>query len=196
MIKGMEKTSINRRNIALSSVLAALISVTAGITIPIGPVPITLQVFFILLILSLAGPKYGTISVLIYILLGAIGIPVFAGYNGGIAILLGPTGGYLFGFSVAVFVGGIISGKRKKDKQMEIVFLSLGMLVAISVIYLIGFTWLKFSLGISFKDAFTVGVLPFIPIDILKMAFVFPIALRLRGELKTLPIYNEWQIQS
>ena len=69
MIKGMEKTSINRRNIALSSVLAALISVTAGITIPIGPVPITLQVFFILLILSLAGPKYGTISVLIYILL-------------------------------------------------------------------------------------------------------------------------------
>ena len=117
MIKGMEKTSINRRNIALSSVLAALISVTAGITIPIGPVPITLQVFFILLILSLAGPKYGTISVLIYILLGAIGIPVFAGYNGGIAILLGPTGGYLFGFAVAVFVGGIISGKRKKDKQ-------------------------------------------------------------------------------
>ena len=191
MIKGMEKTPINRRNIALSSILAALISVTAGITIPIGPVPITLQVFFILLILSLAGPRYGTISVLIYILLGAIGIPVFAGYNGGIAILLGPTGGYLFGFAVAVFVGGTIAGKKKKDKQMERICVSLGMLAAISIIYLIGFIWLKFSLGITFKNAFTVGVLPFIAIDIIKMAFVFPIALRLRSELKTLPVYNK-----
>jgi len=191
MIKEMRKTSINRRNIALSSILAALISVTSGITIPIGPVPITLQVFFILLILSLAGPKYGTISVLIYILLGASGIPVFAGYNGGIAILLGPTGGYLFGFAVAVFVGGTIAGKRKKDKQMERVCVSLGMLAAISIIYLIGFIWLKFSLGITFKDAFTIGVLPFIAIDIIKMVFVFPIALRLRGELKTLPVYNK-----
>ena len=65
------------------------------------------------------------------------------------------------------------------------------MLAAISIIYLIGFIWLKFSLGITFKDAFTIGVLPFIAIDIIKMVFVFPIALRLRGELKTLPVYNK-----
>ena len=83
------------------AVCAALIAICAWITVP-AAVPFTLQTFAIFFVLSLLGGKRGTIAILVYILLGAVGLPVFSGFNGGLGALLGTTGGYIFGF---LFIG-------------------------------------------------------------------------------------------
>ena len=104
------------RGIALAATFAALTSVVSPISIPLGPltpVPITLQVFFVYLALALLGPLYGTLSMVIYLLLGAAGLPVFAGLSGGGSTLFGYEGGYLFGFAAACLLGGIVgTGQR------------------------------------------------------------------------------------
>ena len=98
---------------AFASLFAALTAVGAYIAIPIGPVPIVLQNFFVYLTGLLLGSKWGATSVAVYLLAGICGLPVFAGGRGGIGHIIGPTGGYLIGFLPAVFVIGFI--KEKKD---------------------------------------------------------------------------------
>src|SRR4030067_297492 len=93
----------------LASLMAALTAVGAYIHIPIGPVPIVLSGLFVLLSGLLLGSRWGLISILVYLLVGAIGIPVFAGGKGGFAHFFGPTGGYLFGYALAAWVTGLIS---------------------------------------------------------------------------------------
>jgi biotin transport system substrate-specific component len=92
-----------------ASLMAALTAVGAYVHIPLGPVPIVLQNLFVLLAGLLLGSRWGAISIGIYLLVGAIGIPVFAGAKGGIAHFMGPTGGYLFGFLLASYITGYIS---------------------------------------------------------------------------------------
>ncbi len=99
------------RMMIYASLLAALTAATALISIPIGDVPVVLYNYFILLMGLLLGGRWGTASVAVYLLAGSLGLPVFAGGKGGIAILLGPTGGYLIGFLPAVFIIGFISEK-------------------------------------------------------------------------------------
>jgi|Deesub1362A_J573_1020465.scaffolds.fasta_scaffold02332_7 biotin transport system substrate-specific component len=153
------------RDIAFVSLFAALTAVGAFISIPLGPVPFTLQVLFVLLSGAILGAFLGALSQVVYLLLGVIGLPVFAGGTSGIGHLFGPTGGYLFGFVFASFLVGLLS----KSEGFWVKFFS--MLLGILVIHFLGVLQLSFVAGMSFKKALLVGSLPFFPFDTFK-AFI------------------------
>ena len=172
----MPKTENQMRLTAYASLLAALIAVGAYIAIPIGPVPIVLQNFFVLLTGLLLGSRWGLSSVAVYILAGAVGLPVFAGGSGGIGRLVGPTGGYLLGYLPAVWVIGLISARKGNQVLLDIV----AMLCGSALIYLLGVTWLKVVTGMTASKALIVGMYPFLPGDVLKIAVAVPVARTLR----------------
>jgi len=149
-----------------ASLFAALIAVGAFLAIPIGPVPIVLQNLFVLLAGIILGPKWGLASVGIYLLAGGLGFPVFAGGTGGIGQLFGPTGGYLLSYLPAVTVTGIISEKLGKRPLWDMIAMVAGSVV----VFAIGVSWLKIITNMDWTNAFMVGMFPFIPGDIVKIA--------------------------
>jgi len=173
------------KGLALAALLAALTASTGGLAIPLPftPVPITLQVFFVFLAGSLAGPYHGALSMLLYLVMGSLGLPVFSRFGAGLGHLLGPTGGYLLAFPIAAFINGLITSRRSYTPVEEYLRVSVGMLAALAAIYIVGVTWLSTYLHRSFMDTFLIGGVPFIPLDILKMVVATPIAVRLRREL-------------
>ena len=175
-IKKMPNPENRMRLTAYASLLAALIAVGAYISIPIGPVPIVLQNFFVLLSGLLLGSRWGLISVSVYLIAGAVGLPVFAGGSGGVGRLIGPTGGYLVGFLPAVFIIGLISERKGRQVFLDVV----AMLCGTAIIYLLGVTWLKLVTGMNTSKALMVGMYPFLPGDALKIAIAVPVARSLR----------------
>jgi biotin transport system substrate-specific component len=173
----MAKPENQMRLTAYASLLAALIAVGAYISIPIGPVPIVLQNFFVLLSGLLLGRRWGLISVGVYLIAGAVGLPVFAGGSGGVGRLIGPTGGYLVGFLPAVFIIGLIAERKGNQVLLDIV----AMLCGTALIYLLGVTWLKVITGMTASKALMVGMYPFLPGDALKIAVAVPVARSLRA---------------
>jgi len=160
-----------------ASLLAALTAVGAYLSIPIGPVPIVLQNLFVMLTGILLGPRWGVASVSVYLLAGVCGLPVFAGGTGGIGRLVGPTGGYLLGFVPAVFIIGWLSEKG----QHRVIFDIAAMICGAAVVYACGLAWLLTVLpDMGLAKALTVGMLPFLPGDALKIAAVVPIAKAIR----------------
>ena len=157
------------RKMSMASLFAALIAVGAFIRIPLplGPVPITLQVLFIFLAGALLGARWGLISVVVYLLLGIVGLPVFSGGSSGIGVLLGPTGGYLAGFAVAAFIIGSLSVKWGTSSVFRnAVCMSAGLFT----IYLLGAGYLMYVADLSMESAILLGVAPFLPGDLLKLA--------------------------
>jgi biotin transport system substrate-specific component len=160
---------------AFASLFAAMTAVGAYISIPVGPVPITLQVLFVFLAGIMLGSKWGTISMLVYVLLGIVGLPVFAGGASGLGVVLGPTGGYIIGFIVAAFVIGTLAERKGTSSiQLNAAF----MLIGLVIIYAIGVTQLKFVAQLSFTQAIALGMLPFLIGDFLKIAIASYIAAR------------------
>ena len=159
-------SKINIRQMILISLFAALTAVGAFISVPIYPVPLTLQTLFTLLAAMTLGSVMGASSQIIYVLLGVVGLPVFAGFKAGIGILFGPTGGFLFGFIISAYVIGKIIELRK---EMNIFYYFLAGLSGTVIIYIIGITQLSLITGIEVRKAITVGMLPFLPGDILKI---------------------------
>ena len=153
------------RMMVYASLLAALTAASALITIPIGEVPVILYNFFVLMMGLLLGSRWGAASIAVYLLAGGLGLPVFAGGKGGIAILLGPTGGYLIGFLPAVFIIGFISEKFKQRFSYDII----AMLCGTAVIYAFGVIQLKIVLGKTWMVTMAAGVFPFIIFDIVKV---------------------------
>ena len=159
------------------SFFSALTAVGAFISIPLQPVPFSLQTFFTLLAGMILGSASGALSQLIYILLGVIGIPVFAGFKSGIGILLGPTGGFLFGFIIAAYIIGKITEIKVRLNIYHYFFIGwLGILI----IYLAGITQLSLVTSINIKKAIAIGVFPFLPGDFLKVIFASLMADKLR----------------
>ena len=156
------------RNLVFASLFSILIVIGSYISIPFPftPVPLTLQLFFVLLSGVMLGPYFGFLSVLMYEILGILGFPVFAGGQAGLSALLGPTGGYLLGFLIAPVVIGSLNRKNKK-------LLIFGIILAILEIHLLGITYLSFNLKISLSKAFLIGSLPFLPLDFVKGIFVY-----------------------
>ena len=115
----MEKSKI--KGMIFAALFAALTAAVAPFKIPLGftPVPITLQTLVVLLAGAMLGSYYGALSMILYIVVGALGLPVFAGGGSGIGALLGPTGGYLFSYFIAAFVIGKMLEKKKKPKFLE-----------------------------------------------------------------------------
>lgn len=164
IIKSCAKQNQTVKDISLVSGSVISIALLSQIIIPFKPVPVTGQTLGILLSAGLLGKKKGMLSVLTYILLGTMGIPLFAGGDFGLARLAGPTGGYLTGFLAAAFVVGTL-----KDKGFMSNFrnAALCMMAGNIVIYTFGLLWLsKFMMP---TDLLTTGVYPFIPGDIIKI---------------------------
>lgn len=159
-----------------ASLMAALTAAGAFIAIPIGPVPIVLQNLFVLLSGLLLGSRWGLAAIGAYLLAGALGLPVFAGGAGGIGRLAGPTGGYLIGYLPTVYVVGLISEKTEN----RVIFDILAMLCGEVIIYACGVSWLKYQAALTWPKAMTIGMLPFLPGDVLKIAAAIPIAKAIR----------------
>ena len=170
-------SKLSTRQMILISLFAALTAVGAFISIPIYPVPLTLQTLFTLLAAMTLGSVMGASSQIIYVLLGVIGLPVFAGFKAGIGILFGPTGGFLFGFIISAYViGKIIEVKKEKN----IFYYFLAGIIGTIILYIIGITQLSLITGIGIKKAIAVGMLPFLPGDILKIIAASFIASKLK----------------
>ncbi len=150
----------------ISALFAALITAGAYIAIPIGPVPLVMQNFFVILAGVLLGPGLGLSAILLYLFLGAVGLPVFAGGSGGLIHLIGPTGGYLLAYIPAVLLIGYISQKGGKRPVTDLLALTAGSLL----VYAIGVPWLKVSTGMDWGKAFLLGMVPFLIGDALKIA--------------------------
>lgn len=168
------------RMLVFASLMAALMTAGAYISIPVGPVPIVLQNMFVFLAGLLLGSRWGLASVGVYLLAGACGLPVFAGGMGGIGRIFGPTGGYLIGYLPAVFIIGYISEKGNHRIPWDIA----GMLIGTIVLYACGVTWLKTLTGMPWPKAFAVGMLPFLVGDALKIVAAAAIARALRPIIK------------
>ncbi len=156
----------------------------AQITIPVpfSPVPITGQTFAVLLIGMVLGPKRGALSLLLYLFEGGVGLPFFAGGRAGLAVIVGPTGGYLLGFIAAAWIVGKLA-QWGMDRNIITTFLAF--LIGSSVIYLFGVVWLSAFVG--FPQAVQVGMLPFLIGDLLKALLAgaaMPLAWRFVNGLK------------
>lgn len=155
---------MNTKKISLCAmgVVFMIIGSYLSISLPFTRVPFTLQVFFLFLISLLFTPKECFFIILSYLSLGMIGFPVFAGGKGGINVLFGPTGGYLWGFLISSPVISFIS----KDEREAIKI--LGIIAGLLIIYLLGSIWLMYFMRINYFKALILGVFPFVPFDLLK----------------------------
>lgn len=161
-------------DVAFAGLFAALTAVGAQISIPIGPVPITLQVLFVLLSGLILGARLGFLSQLAYVAMGAVGLPVFAELQGGFAVLYGPTGGYILAFPIAAYLAGLFAERFGRKGLL------IGSAIGVGVIYLLGWLRLSLFLGGDFKRALFLGVTPFLPFDAIKAAVAVVVAERVR----------------
>lgn len=170
--KNAKNHSITVVEMTKVALMTALLCVIAPHTIilPVSPVGITLGSFLVYLAGALLGPYLGSLSVLLYLLLGFAGLPVFSGYTSGAAKLLGPTGGYLIGFIPCAFVIGMFMKKYKKGIQ-GILMIVLGVVVGTLVLYTFGTIWflVVYTKDITLKDALAKCVIPFLPLDTVKI---------------------------
>ena len=166
------------------ALMAAVICVVGPFTLPIGPVPISLAPLAIFLSVYILGTKKGTLSLLIYLLIGAVGVPVFSGFTGGIGKLAGPTGGYLIGYIIMALIAGWFI-HRFYD---QVVIQFLGMVLGLAVLYAFGTAWLAISAHMTFAAALAVGVLPFIVFDLIKIVIAIALGRTIRKRLMRIGI--------
>ncbi len=175
-----DKTSI--KGIVYAALFAALMAAGAFIVIPLPPVPITAQTFFLNVASVLLGGPLAALSQIIYVLLGIAGIPVFAGGKAGLGVLFGPTGGYLSGFIIGAFVTGLIA---KAKNSAGIFWYIFAMLTGMVIIYLVGCLQLAFVAKMNFPQALLAGALPFLPGDIIKLLLAAIVADKLKGRIRS-----------
>lgn len=179
---------LSTREMALVAMFTGLTAMGAFISIPIGPVPITLQTLFVILSGLILGPKLGALSQIVYIILGLVGIPIFAGFTGGLQSVMKPSFGFAIGFIFAAYVVGKIVHLEEKVSTRNIWIASL---VGTVVIYLFGLPYMYYILnvimakGLSFVAIVKIGCLLFLPGDLAKFILASVVA------IKTLPILNK-----
>lgn len=169
--------------LVLCGLFAALMAICSFITIPLGftPVPVNLGTLGVFLCGGILGAKYGTVSEMVYVLLGAAGVPVFAGFRGGVGVLAGPTGGYIIGYLAAAFLIGLILDKYYSSKQNNNIaditgsvklyaILAGSLLLGLAACYALGTLWFIISTGTGLWASLVACVFPFIPGDIIKIA--------------------------
>lgn len=178
-----EKSTAKKRrsmiyDIVVIAISAALITVCSWISIPLGPVPFTLQTLAILAVLLTIGGRRGTIAIVVYLALGAIGVPVFAGFKGGPAALLGPTGGFLVGFIAAALIFWLLEklvfARLMSTHAKRLVFGLVNSVIFELVLYVVGVIWFMTVYAaktgpIGLGAVMSMCVIPFIIPDIVKM---------------------------
>ena len=173
MTQGNTQTlrTTNTYAMAVTALMTAVTCILAPLSIPIGPVPISLTNFAIYLALYLLDWKKGTVSYIIYLLLGLVGLPVFSGFTGGLGKLAGPTGGYIIGFIPMAIIAGIVIDKFSQ-RWIQI----LGMIIGTAI-------WFCVQAGYTVSAALAVCVIPFIPADLIKMVIAMIIGPEIRKRL-------------
>ena len=165
--------------IVLVGVFVAIISICAWISIPMVPIPITLQILGVFITASILGAKLGTVSIIIYILLGAVGLPVFSNFTGGFGILLSPTGGFIIGFIFTALTIGIITSFKN-----SILTNTLAMLLGLLLCYTFGTVWYCIYANVDFITAVLVCVVPFLIGDAVKIATASILVTKLKKHIK------------
>jgi len=159
----------------MTGIMAALICIIAPLSIPLsGGVPISLGTFIIMLSAVVLGPWMGTEATVVYILVGMVGLPVFSGYQAGLSVLAGPTGGFIVGYiPLAQFTGVFYRFLSKPRKAfLKYLFLTLGMVLGTACCYALGTIWFVFAMKSTLTAALTACVYPFLPLDALKIVIV------------------------
>jgi len=160
------------RIIAYSAAFIGLIALGSWISLPVGNIPFTLQTLFVFLA-GIVMHRYGAMPVLLYCILGMLGLPLFHNGMAGAGVLLGPSGGYLLGFIFAALITGLAYEHNSRIIRIG------GITVATGIIYLFGVAWLMYSLQLGFIAAVITGVFPFIPGDAIKATAAYLIGQRL-----------------
>lgn len=173
------KLTLTPAQLSVTALMTAVMCVLGPLSVPIGAVPISLTNLVICLAAWLLGARLGTLSVLVYLLLGAVGLPVFSGYGAGLAKLAGPTGGYLVGFLLTACIGGWFIEHSNGRPLPSAVGLALG----IAASYVLGTAWFVIQMQCDLGYALTVCAWPFIPFDLLKIAVSVPLGALIRRRL-------------
>jgi len=175
----MNKMKLSVRECCVISVFVAMIVAVSQLAIPIGQVPITLQTFIIPLSGAVLGAKKGALAAFVYVLLGAIGLPVFAGFRGGIHMIIGPTGGYILSFPFMAFIVGFAADKK------NLIWLTLGLVAGALLNLSMGTLQFAFVTGNTVQAAFFMAFAPFVLIEMMKMVPILMLAPVLRKLLET-----------
>lgn len=170
------------KKIILVAMMSAFICILSPFSLPIpfSPTPISLGTLGVYLAGGILGMKKGTTSVFLYLILGIIGLPVFAGFMGGIGRIFAPSGGYLLSYIFIAFTTGYFSDKYYGKNNLCII---VGMVLGTIICYLIGSFYMAFNMGFSVKIAFLKGVAPYIIGDILKMVGAYFIILQIKSRV-------------
>ena len=175
----VDNQKIRTQQMVLIALMTAVTCVLGPLSIPLpfSPVPISLTNFAIFLAIFVLGMKSGTISFIIYLLLGAVGVPVFSSFRGGFQVLAGPTGGYLIGF---IFLA-LIMGFALDHFDRKLLPTIIGMIIGMVVCYAFGTVWLAKLLSLSFKEGLMMGVIPYLAGDAAKIIIAAIVGPKLYG---------------
>ena len=178
----MENKLFSNRDLVRIAVMSALTVVCSWITvhIPVISVPFTLQTFAVFFALEFIGGRNGTISFFVFILLGALGVPVFSGFNGGFGHLFGPTGGYLIGFVFSCLICWAFEKRFGYKSALHYVVLAAALIAC----YFCGTVWFSLYTNTPFITSLSVCVVPFIAPDVLKISLAVLLSVRLRKIIK------------
>lgn len=152
--------------LVMCALFAALMAVCAQISIPIEPVPICLTLFAVEVCGALLKKQYAALAVLAYVLLGLVGLPVFANFKGGAGVLFGTTGGYIFGYVLCAFLIALIVEKWGREVWKQ----AIAMVIGVAVCYLFGTIWFMLLSHRSLGESLALCVIPFLPGDAVKIA--------------------------
>ena len=186
------KSAVKIHRLTLCAVMAAVMCVIAPISLPIGPISVTGGTLAIYLTAYLLGGIWGTVTTVVYLLVGFLGLPVFSNYMGGAGRLLGPTGGYLVGYLPMMLLAGFVvgltlrrfGGGGKRERILALTFQFLGMALATAVLYAFGTAWYCVQAGVDLQKALAACVFPFIPFDLVKIAAALLVGTPVRRRLE------------
>ncbi len=177
---------LNTKEITYIAILASIISVLSIITFQIGAIPITLSVFAVLLLAVISGAKKSVTAVVIYILIGAFGIPVFSGLKGGIQIIFGPTGGYIISYIFMALIVGIVSDKIKENSISCMIILFVSCIISLAVCYFLGTLQYVLITSTDWISALSACVYPFVAVDLIKSILAVIIGLKIKTRIKNI----------
>lgn len=172
------------KTIVICAVFAALMCVFSVITIPTGIIPITMGTFGIMLTAVILGAKRGAVSVAVFILLGAVGLPVFSGFKGGVQVLFGPTGGYIWSYIPMAVIIALISAKLPERKALAVLKIVLGCIAGMAVLYALGTVQFMAVQKTGLVKSLSACVIPFIPFDLAKAVLAGYIGTTVRSALQ------------
>ena len=169
------------KNIIISTIFASILCVLSPISIPVGIVPITFASFVIYIIGALFKPIYAFLTVFIYIFIGVLGLPVFSYFQGGFHVLVGPTGGFIIGYLIAVLIISFIININKESK----ILYPISMLIGTLVVYIIGSIYYMLIMDVSLVASIIICIVPFIIGDIVKIILASTVVIILKDKIKT-----------